>query len=153
MPERQLNCKSRHESIDARQSALGSSAIQKLNFLLHRERGGSRIPHPLGWGWSEPSPIFHVFLRLINRVFWPSDTGSQLFWSLDQMNLWCDCFWIPSNRSARPEAYPIPLGWGGRAQFDLIPVQWSFFEENHWLWAYSNGANRIDGWPYYRKLF
>jgi len=59
--------------------------------------------------------------------FWQSDADSQLFWSPDQMNLWCNCFWIQSNRSARPEAYPIPLGWGGRAQFD-------FLEENDSYW-------------------
>jgi len=36
-------------------------------YLLHRERGGSRIPRPSGWGWSGPSPGFHIFLDLINK--------------------------------------------------------------------------------------
>lgn len=39
-----------------------------------------------------------------------------------------DDFWSPANRAcARPEAYPIPLGWGGRAQFDFeaIALGWS----------------------------
>jgi len=31
-------------------------------------------------------------------------------------------FLNPTNLGARPKAYPIPLGWGGRAQFDFRPA-------------------------------
>jgi len=29
-------------------------------------------------------------------------------------------FWLPRDRARGPEAYLIPLGWGGRAQFDFL---------------------------------
>lgn len=38
--------------------------LRKIVQLLHRERGGSRIPRPSGWGSSEPS---HVICAHLNR--------------------------------------------------------------------------------------
>ena len=52
-----------------------------------------------------------------------------------------DDFWSPANRAcARPEAYPIPLGWGGRAQFD------SFF-----IFLFiTSGVQRVTNTPTFR---
>jgi len=52
--------------------------------------------------------ISHFFLSLINRIFWQSDAGSQLFWSLDQStyDVIVSGFHLTE---ARGEAYPIPL--------------------------------------------
>jgi len=46
--------------------------------LIQWECRGSRIPPPLGWGSSEPSPGFHVFLRLINKAIMQPNANMQL---------------------------------------------------------------------------
>ena len=78
--------------------------------LLQREGRGSRIPRPSGRGGSEPSPGFHAILRLINKGYHAIERKYAIILNVSGIRL----TW-----GARPEAYPIPLGWGGRAQFDF----------------------------------
>ena len=47
--KRQLSKKKIHEEMTRAWPNTSSILLTAVN-LIHRERGGSRIPHPLGWG-------------------------------------------------------------------------------------------------------
>ena len=70
----------------------------------------------------------------IKESQWKAKAESQFCRSKESGQRRLDDFWSPANRAcARPEAYPIPLGWGGRAQFDFVVMLTGIIVSHIWF--------------------